>query len=108
MAKKTVIKVVDDIDGAELDEYETVRWGIDGKQFEFDASPANAEAFRNHLASYVAASRSAEVKQPQRRPRQATGPSTRQIREWANANGYTVSDRGRIPIEVTAAYEAAN
>lgn len=39
MAKKTVIRVFDDIDGAELDEYETVKWALDGKQYEFDTSP---------------------------------------------------------------------
>ncbi|WP_437440971.1 Lsr2 family DNA-binding protein [Rathayibacter oskolensis] len=30
------------------------------------------------------------------------------MREWANANGHQVSDRGRIPAEVQAAYQAAN
>ncbi|GEE03837.1 protein lsr2 precursor [Gordonia spumicola] len=112
MAKKTVIKIVDDIDGAELldDEYETVRWSIDGKSYEFDTSPEHAEEFRNHVATYVAASRIVNRAQ-QRRP--ATGgtrpaANTRVIREWANANGFTVSDRGRIPADVLAAYEAAN
>lgn len=33
---------------------------------------------------------------------------TRAIREWANANGYTVNSRGRIPAEVVEAYDAAN
>ena len=30
------------------------------------------------------------------------------IRDWANANGYTVSTRGRIPAEVQNAYSAAH
>jgi len=111
MAKKTVIKIVDDIDGAELDdnEYETVRWSIDGKNYEFDTSPAHAEEFRDHVATYVAASR-AVSRGPQRRTAAAARPAanTRVIREWANANGFTVSDRGRIPADVVAAYEAAN
>ncbi|HEY9473327.1 MAG TPA: histone-like nucleoid-structuring protein Lsr2 [Mycobacteriales bacterium] len=33
-------------------------------------------------------------------------PSTREIREWARANGYEVSDRGRIPPDIVAAYNA--
>ncbi|MDR2281383.1 MAG: Lsr2 family protein, partial [Gordonia sp. (in: high G+C Gram-positive bacteria)] len=47
---------------------------------------------------------------PQRRNSAAARPAanTRVIREWANANGFTVSDRGRIPADVLAAYEAAN
>ena len=111
MAKKTVIKIVDDIDGAELDDYETVRWAIDGKSYEFDTSPEHAEEFRNHVATYVAASRVVS-RAPQRRAAAGTGArpaaNTRVIREWANANGFTVSDRGRIPADVLAAYEAAN
>ncbi|MBQ9918656.1 MAG: Lsr2 family protein, partial [Microbacterium sp.] len=30
------------------------------------------------------------------------------VREWARANGHTVSDRGRIPASVLEAYGAAN
>ena len=111
MAKKTVIKVVDDLDGAELDEYETVKWSLDGKNYEFDTSPEHAEEFRNHVATYVAASRSAS-RAPQRRnaatPAARPAANTRVIRQWANENGFTVSDRGRIPADVIAAYEAAN
>ncbi|MCF8601957.1 Lsr2 family protein [Gordonia sp. HY442] len=109
MAKKTVIKIVDDIDGAELDEYETVRWSLDGKSYEFDTSPQHAEEFRNHVATYVAASRSVG-RASQRRATGAARPgaNTRVIRQWANENGFTVSDRGRIPADVIAAYEAAN
>ena len=110
MAKKTVIKIVDDIDGAELDEYETVRWSVDGKNYEFDTSPEHAEEFRNHVATYVAASR---IVGRGTSPRRAAGSSrasgnTRAVREWANANGFPVSDRGRIPADVLTAYEAAN
>ncbi len=34
----------------------------------------------------------------------AAPPSPAQIRRWARANGYPVSDRGRIPAEVVAAF----
>ena len=33
---------------------------------------------------------------------------TKAIREWAQANGHDVSDRGRIPATVIDAYAAAN
>ena len=36
MAKKEVIQVIDDLDGAALDEYETIEWSLDGKSYEFD------------------------------------------------------------------------
>ncbi|WP_180357913.1 Lsr2 family protein [Streptomyces sp. NP160] len=47
-------------------------------------------------------------------PRRTTGrPSAdkerlNSIREWANANGYTVGDRGRIKAEIVDAYDAAH
>ncbi|MGB3698845.1 MAG: Lsr2 family protein [Gordonia sp. (in: high G+C Gram-positive bacteria)] len=112
MAKKTVIQIVDDIDGAELDEYETVQWSLDGKSYEFDTSPEHAEEFRNHVATYVAISR--PVGGRSTGARRSTAPAgraatnTRVIRKWASDNGYSVSDRGRIPADIIAAYEAAN
>ena len=36
----------------------------------------------------------------------ASNPS-RELRTWAKANGFNVSDRGRIPTDVRTAYEAA-
>lgn len=38
----------------------------------------------------------------------ATAPSSAEIRTWALANGYAVSDRGRIPAAVRAAYDRRN
>lgn len=107
MAKRTVIRIVDDIDGKELDEYETVRWSLDGKSYEFDTSPEHAGEFRDALATYLAASRVVGGRAT-RRTGSGKSPNTRVVREWANANGFTVSDRGRIPADVLAAYEAAN
>jgi hypothetical protein len=34
--------------------------------------------------------------------------AVRTVKEWARANGYQVRDRGRVPNEVLAAFEAAN
>lgn len=104
MAKRTKIQIVDDIDNAELDEYETIRWSLDGKQYEFDTSPAHAAEFRDHVAKYVAVSRPVGGGRPGRR---SSGKlDTRAIRAWATENGHAVSSRGRIPAEIIAAYEA--
>ncbi|MGW8359050.1 Lsr2 family DNA-binding protein [Streptomyces wedmorensis] len=37
-----------------------------------------------------------------------TPVSTRTIRDWANANGYDLPERGRIPIEVVEAWKQEN
>lgn len=57
MAKQVIEQIIDDIDGAVLVDYETVRWGLDGKAYEFDASPENVAMFRSLMAEYVAVSR---------------------------------------------------
>ncbi|MFC0314124.1 Lsr2 family protein [Gordonia phosphorivorans] len=107
MAKRTKIMIVDDIDGAELDDYETVRWSLDGKSYEFDASLENAAQFRDLVANYVASSRVVGGRST-RRTASKSGTDTRAVRAWANENGFTVSDRGRIPADIVAAYEAAH
>lgn len=47
---------------------------------------------------------------PQRRGNGGTRSKeqTRAIRDWANSNGYEVSNRGRIPDQVVEAFEAAH
>ncbi|QGN59463.1 hypothetical protein GKE56_09470 [Nostocoides sp. HKS02] len=44
---------------------------------------------------------------PQCTPVGAGRPTNAAIRKWANANGYHVQDRGRIPASVKAAFDAA-
>ena len=40
--------------------------------------------------------------------RRAASKDTNAIREWARGEGMKVSDRGRVPGSVIAAYEAAH
>ena len=107
MARKTVMIVVDDVDGQQLQDFETVRWSLDGKNYEFDTSAENAAAFREHVEQYRRLSR--RVKSGARPASQTkgvvNGHSVAVVRAWALDNGYQVSDRGRIPAEVVQAYE---
>jgi hypothetical protein len=108
MAQKVNIVLVDDLDGSEATE--TVSFGLDGNTYEIDLSDKNAGGLRDALAPYVANARKTAGG---RRGRKATttstlGPSPRLVRDWARSNGYEVSDRGRVPADVIAAYEAAN
>ena len=36
MAKKQTVQFIDDLDGAVLEEFVTIRWALDGKHYEFD------------------------------------------------------------------------
>jgi len=109
MARQVTVQVVDDLDGAVLDEYETIKWSIDGKAYELDTSPKNAEKFRAVLTKYREASRRAGP--PFAGAGATTVPArskqdTHTIRDWANRNGFEVSGRGRVPIHVVDAYNA--
>lgn len=110
MAQKVVITLVDDIDGETADE--TVLFGLDGVSYEIDLTEKNAAELRAALAPWVGhARRAGGRKVSGRRPRAAGGGSGSEagkIREWARENGYTVSDRGRIPAEVAEAYAKAH
>lgn len=109
MAQKVVITLVDDIDGGTADE--TVLFSLDGVNYEIDLTEKNAAELRDSLAKWVGhARRAGGRKVSGRRPRTAGAGSgdAGKIREWARENGYTVSDRGRIPSEIAEAYANAN
>ncbi len=110
MGKQVTVQIVDDLDGVVLDEYETVKWSLDGKQYEFDTSAKNAEKFRTILAKYRDVSRRSTTA-TRTRGSSNVGRSKEQsqaIRDWANDNGFEVSERGRIRAEVIDAFDAAH
>jgi hypothetical protein len=113
MAQKVNIVLVDDLDGSEATE--TVTFGLDGTTYEIDLNDANAAALREALSGYVGHAR--KVSGGSRRGRRAGSSSssssssssnTKDVREWAKAQGMEVSERGRISAEVQRAYDAAH
>ena len=107
MAQKIVVEMTDDLDGGSADE--TVAFALDGAALEIDLSSANAAKLRKALAPYVEHARKASTSQAPRRIRSAgTRKNSTEIREWAKQRGVKVNDRGRIPANIVAEYEAAN
>ena len=51
MAQKITVELEDDLDGGPADE--TVRFGVDGSEYEIDLSKKNAAAFRRKLAPFI-------------------------------------------------------
>lgn len=96
MARKTVVTLVDDIDGSEA--VETVTFSVDGARYEIDLSKSNAKAFRTAVKPYVDAGRKVQAKAPRRA--NADGTSSRDVRAWAIENGIDVPAYGRIPAGV--------
>lgn len=107
---------VDDLDGAEIEggRAETIEFAFDGKTYTIDLDEQNAAAFREAIQPYLSAARPADngkkraAKTSRHSSSSTTKSETGKIRAWARANGYTVSDRGRIPADIMEAYRAAN
>jgi hypothetical protein len=109
MAKRTIHVLVDDLDGGRADE--TVRFALDGVQYEIDLSAQNVEKLRGIFARYLAAGsrvgRSGPVAASPRRPyvrlrsiNAGERDQNRAIRAWAHSKGLAVSARGRIRREI--------
>jgi Lsr2 len=88
---------------------ETLRFGLDGSEYQIDLSKKSARTFRNQLAPFVEHARTAG--RAQRRRSVRTSPRRERsgdIRAWAKDKGIPVSARGRIPARVAEQYQTAN
>jgi hypothetical protein len=116
VAQRTIVQLVSDLSGEEIgaEEGRSIEFAYDGVTYRIDLTVEEAEAFDEAIAPYVEAASqlSGSRRRPGRQARSArrggSGRDTRAIREWANANGYKVGDRGRIPSDIVEAYDAAN
>lgn len=110
MAQQVNVVLVDDLDGSPADE--TVTFGLDGITYEIDLTNENASRLRDSMAEWVGHGRrlGGARKKGNRAvtKRASVGSDNTTIREWARANGYEVSERGRIKSEVIEAFNAAN
>jgi hypothetical protein len=113
VARKVEVKLLDDIDGTQANE--TLRFGLDGTNYEIDLSAKHAEKLRASLEKFVHAARRIGRGQAQpttgrtRRAGQAPRSDRAQnqaVREWAKRKGIEVSGRGRIPRNIIEQYEA--
>lgn len=113
-SKMRVVETVltDDLTGKKA--AETIKFSLDGQDYEIDLSRTNAKKLRSELAPYVEAGRKVKRSKSTRKTasRRKSGSNgqgdTAAIREWALANGYEVNARGRIPASVKEAYANAN
>lgn len=119
MARRIVHQLVDDLDGTvlEVGSGETVLFSLDGTAYEIDLTDDNAAGLRAAWAPYIAAARSVSARSVGTRTPGSAGRRTQKrsgqrdyapVRAWAADNGYTVSERGRVPAAVLEAYDAAH
>ena len=118
MARKIVVQVSCDRCGREVDSENPVELSFGGVDYRTDLCADHAAELSAALTPFLesaervdgrrrgaarpADGRTATTRRPTRRdPMQVAA-----IREWARANGFEISDRGRIPREVEDAYNA--
>ena len=111
MAQRVSVDLVDDLDGGRA--VETLRFSIDGTDYEIDLGKRNADRLRAAMAAYIESGRRLVRTTGrgrgrtvvQRRVEVAADP--RAVRAWAKANRVSIPDRGRIPLAVIEQYRAA-
>ena len=99
----------DDLDQSETD-VRTIQFAVEGVSYAIDLSEKNQKKFRDALATYVdhakrlggRAARSGG--QPAKRDKE----QLQAIRAWWRSQGNEMPERGRIPISVEEAYDAAH
>jgi hypothetical protein len=111
VAQKITTLFIDDIDGGAAEG--TVRFALDGTDYEIDLNAKHSEELRSALGKYVSHAR--KVGGAARRAGRGVGrgrgtgsaQNTTEIRNWARENGIDIKDRGRVPADVVAKYQAA-
>jgi hypothetical protein len=112
MARKVLVRLVDDLDGLPSEGVATVTFSLDGVTYQIDLNQANASKLRDGLADYITAAR--RIGGRMKRGSAAGGRSAGSandgpaIREWAREQGHELAERGRIPSHIVDAYHAAN
>ena len=111
MAQKVEVTLIDDLDGGKADE--TVSFSLDGAQYVIDLSSKHAMQLHESLAKYVGAARKEKSTRlggrGARRGTAATsaGPDVSEVRAWAKAQGYEVSERGRVSKDLIVKFTEA-
>jgi hypothetical protein len=102
--------LIDDTTGDEIldGKGETISFSLDDQAYAIDLTNKNADAFRKLFADYIAvATKVGRKRGGGRGARRSSSTSSAEVRTWARKNGWPkLGDRGRIPADVQAAYDA--
>jgi hypothetical protein len=111
VAQKVSVTYACDYDSKEISQgqHRLRRFSIDGRDYEIDLCLKHSERFDEAITRYASHARKASARLVRTKRRTAAHRKhSAQVRAWAQANGFTVSERGRIPAEVVTKYESAH
>lgn len=106
MAQKTIVELIDDLDGSIATQ--SLTFSLDGVDYEIDLNDEHADHLRSSLDKFAEAARRTGGRKRPATDAKATGLSSKQVRAWALAEGLEVSPRGRVQASVIDAYLSAN
>lgn len=104
MAKRTIL--VDDMNGAEGAKTRT--FSVDGTLYEIDLTDESLNQLKHAVEAYAKNSRVVRRKRPRYGDAKDRRDRLKHVRDWANSNGYNVSQFGTVPLNIQRAYETAN
>lgn len=108
MARTFIAVIKDDLTGEVVDEKdaETIAFAVNGKSYTIDLGRKNAADFHKALDKYIAVATKVGNSRGAKPARSKEDLAA--MREWGKANGFQVSDRGRVSAELKDAYNKAH
>ena len=111
VAQKVSVTFACDYDEKEIPdgEHMTRAFSLDGRDYEIDLCEKHSQKFDEAVKRFADKARkvSTRMSRPKRRTA-AHRQRSADIRAWAKRSGIDVSDRGRIPAQVIAKYDASH
>ena len=105
--QKVEVQLEDDLTGGPADE--TVVFGVDGRDYQIDLNAKHAASFRKQLAAFVKRARLVAPRRARGTARSAASRErSRQIRAWAERQGFEIAEHGRLPAHIVQEYERAH
>ena len=102
----TQVRITDDLDGSEG--AETFHFSYQGKSYEIDLNPKNAEKYDKIFQTLIAsARRSGAVPSVIKGAKQQRDFDIVELREWAGRNNIDLPVRGRIPLAIVEQFRAS-
>jgi len=111
VAQKVSVTFACDYDEKEIPDgqHMTRAFSLDGRDYEIDLCERHSQKFDEVFRRFAVRARKATSRVGRTKQRtSAHRKRSADIRSWAKGNGISVSDRGRIPADVIAKYDASH
>lgn len=111
MAQKVSVTYACDYDQKEIPQgdHRVRRFSFEGRDYEIDLCAKHSEKFDEAISRYAQRARKSSGRPVRVKRRTAAHRQhSANVRAWAKKTGIAVSDRGRIPADVVARYEATH